>query len=587
MRKYGFLELINIESLKKMAENIYNVAGIPIGIIGVDGTIYIKTGWQDICTKYHRIHPVTCEQCFTSDQYINEHLRDGEYISYKCLNNMWDIAVPIIITGEHMATIFLGQFFYEDEAVDIEYFRNQALEFGFDEKEYLDALKKVPVYSKKKVEQIMDYYLGLVQTLAESSRRQIECEATKKELEKSQVYLNTIFNSVNDAIFLHDINGNIIDVNETVTSMFGYSRNELINMNINNIVYQSAEHKKFNMEELVNGARNINPLILEYIVKNKSNKEFWVEVNIRITMINNEERIVATVRDITERKQAEITLQNENLELEKLRTEFFANISHELRTPLNIILSSIQINEMILKNEQKTKTIDNEKIINNINIERQNCLRLQRLINNIIDLTKLDSGNFELNMINCNIVSIVEEITLSVAKYINGNNLIIIFDTEIEEKIIACDLDKIERIMLNILSNSVKFSRPGGSILVNIFDGEEYIAISIEDNGIGIPKDKLSIIFDRFRQVDKSFTRNYEGSGIGLSLAKSMVEMQGGTISAVSEYGVGTKMILKLPIRVLDYNNSKKSTELTDETINNHLERIEVEFSDICLNNIS
>lgn len=182
-------------------------------------------------------------------------------------------------------------------------------------------------------------------------------------------------------------------------------------------------------------------------------------------------------------------------------------------------------------------------------------------------------------MVNCNIISLVEEITLSVAQYININDLTLTFDTEIEEKIIACDLDKIERIILNILSNAIKFTRPGGNIFVNIYDGEEFITISVEDTGVGIAKDKLNVIFDRFRQVDKSFIKNQEGSGIGLSLVKSLVEIQGGTISVESKCGVGTKFIIKLPVKLI--NNSEDNIKLFDNNLNNHVERIKIEFSDI------
>lgn len=146
---------------------------------------------------------------------------------------------------------------------------------------------------------------------------------------------------------------------------------------------------------------------------------------------------------------------------------------------------------------------------------------------------------------------------------------------------VACDLDKIERIILNLLSNSIKFTTPGGSIFVNIFDGEEYITISIEDTGIGIPEDKLNIVFDRFRQVDKSFTRNYEGSGIGLSLVKSLVEIQGGAISVESKLGVGTKFIIRFPVKLLDNDKREDITKLVDNTINDSVQRIKIEFSDI------
>ena len=579
MGKFSFSELVNIDSLKKMAESLYVAAGIPIGIIDVDGTIIVAMGWQEICTKYHRAHPATCKRCLISNKYICEHLSDGGYMSYKCLNNMWDIAVPIVISGEHVATIFFGQFFYEDEVIDIEYFRAQAKEFGFNEKEYLDALSRVPIYSKKKVEHIMEYYSSLVKTLAVSGLRQLEYKNSQNELKKSKKYLNTIYNAVNDAIFIHDIYGNIMDVNETATTMFGYTNTELVSMNVYDIVTKNSDGTEFDFEILVKRARNNETLILEYVVKNKSNKEFWIEVNIHLAKIHEEEIIVVTARDITERKQNELALQNEVLEIDRLRTEFFANISHELRTPLNIILGTIQINGMAVKDEERP--INREKIINNLNIEKQNCFRLLRLINNLVDSTKLDSGLLEMNMVDCNIVNIVEEITLSVADYINNNDLTLIFDTDIEEKIVACDLDVIERIMLNLLSNSIKFTAAGGSIFVNIFDGEEYITISIQDTGIGIPEDKLNLIFDRFRQVDKSFTRDYEGSGIGLSLVKLLVEMQGGTISVESRYGVGTKFIIKFPVKTLENNSYYRDIKAIDNNISDFVYRMKVEFSDI------
>jgi len=579
MGKVNFSELINVSALKRMAENLYEVAGVPMSIVDVDGTMDIGIGWQDICTKFHRTNPVTCKRCLISDQYINEHLRDGGYISYKCLNNMWDFAVPIIVSGQHIATFFMGQFFYEDEEIDLEYFRSQALEFRFDEKEYIDALKKVPIFSRKKVEHIMEYYLGLVTTLAESGLRKLKYKESQNKLKKNQQYLNTIFNTVSYAIFIHDFYGNILDVNETAISMFGYSRNELLEMNVRDIACKNPMSPEFNINDLMSRLDSKNSLIVELIGKNKNKNEFCIEVNIHVTNFDEEEKIVVTVRDISGRKQAELALKSETLELEKLRTEFFANISHELRTPLNIILGVIQMEELYFRDEKKL--FDRKKIINYINIGRQNCLRLLRLINNLIDSTRLDSGHLEVKMVNYNIINLVEEITLSVAEYIDNNNLSLTFDTDVEEKIIACDLDKIERIILNLLSNAIKFTKSGGNIYVNIFDGEEYIIISIEDTGIGIPKEKLNLIFDRFRQVDKSFMRNHEGSGIGLYLVKSLVEIQGGTISVESKFGHGTKFTIKLPAKVLEKDDSEEYTKLVDNMQDNYVERIKVEFSDI------
>lgn len=579
MDNIKFSEIINISLLKKMMKNFYEATGIPIGILGLNDIIEISVGWQDICAKYHRVNEESCKRCVISNEYINGHIMDKKHIDCKCLNNMWDIAIPIIILEEHIATVFLGQFFYEGEIIDIEHFRGQAIEFGFDEKEYLTALKKVPVFSKKKIDHIIEYYSSLITMLAESGFRKLEYEKKQEELQKNKDYMNTIFNLVNDAIFIHDVYGNIIDVNKTVVDMYGYSLEELIGMSIRDIISENSPYTCDYVLDYISKGKNGDSIIIELITKNKSNEEFWMEVNIHITKIGEDDRVIATVRNITDRKQSELELQKDASEMENIRTEFFSNISHELRTPLNIILGTIQVMAMNIQDEEKP--IDRDKLINSINVERQNCFRLLRLINNLIDSTELGECDLTLNMVNYNIVNIIEEITLSVAQYISSNKINIVFDTDVEEKITACDINKIKRIMFNILSNCIKFTESNGSVFVNIVDGKEYITILIEDTGIGIPKDKLGMIFDRFRQVDKSFTRNREGSGIGLYIVKSLVEIQGGTISVESEYGVGTKFTIKYPVVLLDAASSEQKAKLVNNMINDYEETLQVEFSDI------
>ena len=211
---------------------------------------------------------------------------------------------------------------------------------------------------------------------------------------------------------------------------------------------------------------------------------------------------------------------------------------------------------------------------------KQNCYRLLRLVNNLIDITKIDAGYFHLNENNHNIVNLIEDITLSVADYVEDKGLSIIFDTDVEEKFIACDPEKIERIILNLLSNAVKFNSPSGKIMVNIEDGIENICVRIKDTGRGIPEDKLSTIFERFVQVDKSLTREHEGSGIGLSLVKSLVELHGGRISVTSKEGYGTEFIIYFKCKLVqgEVNNENLCFNIKGEC---NIERINLEFSDI------
>ncbi|CUU49100.1 alkaline phosphatase synthesis sensor protein PhoR [Clostridium beijerinckii] len=306
-----------------------------------------------------------------------------------------------------------------------------------------------------------------------------------------------------------------------------------------------------------------------------------VEIEYTNLVSDDENMSLFIIKDVSEKVKAnnfKKAMEEKSKELkeakeyDKVKTEFFANISHELRTPINIIFSALQV--MGLK-DNKINSFSTEKYTGMI---KQNCYRLLRLVNNLIDITKIDSGFFNMLIKNYDIIEIIENITLSVAQYVENRNIELIFDTEVEEKVIACDPDKIERIILNILANSVKFTPEGGQIMVNIYDRSDEIQVSVRDTGVGIPKDKLNIIFERFRQVDKTLSRNREGSGIGLSLVKSLVELHGGRIEVKSDVGKGSEFIFTLPVRTIEDNsNLVDKASLWQENV----EKIDVEFSDI------
>ncbi|MCC5910138.1 MAG: PAS domain-containing protein [Clostridiaceae bacterium] len=311
-----------------------------------------------------------------------------------------------------------------------------------------------------------------------------------------------------------------------------------------------------------------------------------VDVEMRGTsFISEGERfIINVIRDLTsetraielskEMKEEKKRLQ-EAIEYDNLKTGFFSNLSHEFKTPINLIFSTLQILELDIASYVQQDTLNIHK---RMRILKQNCNRMIRLINNLIDVTKMDSGYFQLELQNCNIVNIVEDITLSVAEYTENKNISLVFDTDVEEKIIAVDPNAVERIMLNLLSNAVKFTEGHNEIAVNLYNKSDYIVIIVKDQGVGIPEDKLQIIFDRFRQVDKSLTRKHEGSGIGLSLVYTLVHLHKGEIEVKSQYGKGSEFIITLPSKALE--NDKKMTDVM-EPQNQYIEKIHVEFSDI------
>ena len=240
--------------------------------------------------------------------------------------------------------------------------------------------------------------------------------------------------------------------------------------------------------------------------------------------VNGEiEEILILIIDVTPEIKSNIVMEKAL----KSQGEFLVNISHELKTPLNVIFATAQLFNMYCNSGSLDEKKDS--IIKYIESIKQNSYRLSKIINNIVDLSKIEAGFFKLNLSNNNIVEVVEEIVMSVTNFTESKGLNIIFDTDIEEKIIACDPEKIERIVLNLISNAIKFSDEGDEIFVDIKDKNEFVEISVRDNGIGIEEKNLDMIFDRFKQVDKSLSRNAEGTGIGLSLVKSIVELHGGT----------------------------------------------------------
>lgn len=692
---YQLSDLISIPQLQKLLDSFYAATGIATGIVSINGDILTSTAWRDICTKFHRANPKSNIRCIESDKQAFESFARGEkIISYKCKNGLIDIGTPIIIEDKFLAIICVGQILFEEP--DIEYFKKQAEEFSFNEKEYLEALRKVPVVKEEEYIKILQFLKYLSEMIGEMGLRQLKLLQAQKKLEISERRYKLALHGSNDGIWDINFLDNTVYFSQRFIEILGYSNDELKSLvNYLDKIIHIDDLSSF-LTEYYNHLNNKSDhFIKEVRVKTKWGHDKWVLVRgAAIWHDNIPIRIAGSLTDLSNQKSAEASLKSEqvfskaiidyanvllcvfnsNGELtqfsryaqelwgysekevlshawmntlclgddgkkmlsfmlsigakdtlpqlestlifkdnslhtilwnsklvtnedgsikniicsglditerknaERRLTEFFANISHELRTPLNIIFSSLQlIDRCSVGNSNSVNSCICKKYTKGM---QQNCYRLLRLVNNLIDITKIDTGYLELNMDRCNIVSLVEDITLSVAEYIESKNISLIFDTNIEEKIIYCDRDKIERIVLNLLSNATKFTNSGGFILVTLQDKGSNTIISIKDTGIGIEKSKLEIIFERFKQVNKSFTRDHEGSGIGLSLVKHLVEMHKGSIKVISKYGKGSEFIIELPDNLNFEDNCNKIEKLyTNE--HSKVESINIEFSDI------
>ncbi|GFO66370.1 PocR ligand-binding domain-containing protein [Geomonas paludis] len=165
----GALELsdiIDTEMLQTMMEDFYRITGMLGAVLDVSGKVLVAVGWQDICTKFHRVHPDACKNCLESDTVLTKGVAVGTHKLYRCKNNMWDMVTPIEVGGKHVGNVFIGQFFYEDDPPDVELFREQARRYGFDEKEYLAALERVPRFTRETAEAGMKFYAELTKVIS-------------------------------------------------------------------------------------------------------------------------------------------------------------------------------------------------------------------------------------------------------------------------------------------------------------------------------------------------------------------------------------------------------------------------------------
>ena len=233
------------------------------------------------------------------------------------------------------------------------------------------------------------------------------------------------------------------------------------------------------------------------------------------------------------------------LSLEQNKNNYFVNLSHELRTPLNVLSS---INQLIKEFTKKDNFITPEKLSYYMGIMDRNCSRLLSLINNLIDHTKIENNSYIINKKDEDIVYLVEETVLDMKDYIEEKGLELIFDTDVEEKVIRCDKVDIERCIINLVGNAVKFTPEGGLIKVLLQDLDDKVKIIVKDNGIGISEENQKIIFDRFNQVVDESSEQKGGSGLGLTITKQLITLHNGEIYVESEVGVGSEFIIILPV---------------------------------------
>lgn len=443
------------------------------------------------------------------------------------------------------------------------------------------------------VSYILGYYVDIVKDIDKKKEEKLnklssKLEERNKQREEMKVILfnneicyDMLFENSLNALIIHR-KGKVIYANQSALKLLGYDDS----CNLDNIDFYE-HYSKEAQEEIKNKYLNI---VNKNLIKDVEEENIFdcngIKIPVRNTssffVYKKEATILTFLIDITSEKTLEnlesdieenIKVLNKTKEFNLLIRNFFTNMSHELKTPINVIYSGVQMITMDLQLPNENKILRSKAYLKTM---KKNCLRIIRLINNFLDTTKLESGSIKLSKRNSDIVYTIENIVQSVASYLKDKNINIIFDTDVEEKIMSYDEEVIERILLNLLSNSIKFSNDRKDIYVTVMDKNDRIIIKVRDDGEGIPESKLDIIFERFGQANSSLSRECEGTGIGLYLVKSFVELHGGTIEILSEEGFGCEAIIELPAQLVE--DKDYTIKVIGET---NEQKIEREFSDI------
>jgi PAS domain S-box-containing protein len=602
-----------------------------------------------------------------------------------CLSGgLWDAGASITVGGYHIANWLIGQ--VRNEELNEKRMVDYADEIGANRAEFMEALKAVPIMSVEQFNKVSKMLFAFANELSEKAYKnlllKLEMAEREKAIEKlidNEEKYRMFIDLAADAFFQGDSIGNFIEVNHSALELTGYSREELLNMNIkelflaenlseNRLRYDilskgekiTAEREvirkdgrkifvEMNSRKMPNGTYqsffrditerkqsqealriseekfrlafktspesiNINRLsdgmyldinegftaITGYTVDDVIGKTS-LEINIwenpqdraklvaglkengrvdnleakfrmkdgtiinglmsaSLINLNNETHIISITKDITERKRAEealIIAKEKAEESDRLKTAFLANMSHEIRTPMNGILG--------FANLLKGKNLSYDNRDKYITIIERSGVRMLNIINDIIDISKIEAGQMEVSMSATNINEKIEEIYSSFLPEATENKIGLSFRNTLPQKdaLIITDKIKVDAILTNLLKNALKFTSVGEiKFGYNINKGKEQTEIEfyVKDTGTGIPKEQHEVIFERFRQGSESLTRNYEGAGLGLSIAKAYVEILGGKIRVESEPAKGATFYFTIPY----------ITELREKSIENN-----------------
>jgi len=544
-------ETIDVQALQSIMDDFYALTNIGIGVLDLEGKILVRTGWQDICMDFHRIHPETCRHCLESDTILTRGVDPGTFRTYRCKNHMWDMVTPITLGDQHVGNLFLGQFFFEDDEIDRDFYRAQARRYGFDEAQYLAALDRVPRWSHAKVDTVMRFYAKFAQLISSLSYSNQQLAHTLDERDQLLVSISEreamwrgYVENAPYGVFVIDEQGRYLQVNPAASRISGYSEAELTRMSIRDMIPPAQmEIGMAHFRRLLEHQESYGEAPF---VHRSGEIRTWHIAAVQLSP----HRFLGFVEDVTDRKLQEAEhakLQRQLQQAMKMESigRLAGGVAHDFNNMLSVILGHA---DLALDHLEPGQPLHDDlaeikkAAQRSANLTRQLLAfaRKQTVSPEVLDLNKVVSG------------------MLKMLRRLIGEDIKLVWEPGSDIWPVRIDASQVDQILANLAVNARDAIDDVGRLVIetaNIAVDEifrsrypyaaqgDYVMLAVSDDGCGMDRETLAQVFEPF------FTTKEVGHGTGLGLATvyGIVKQNGGFVNVYSEPGRGTTLKLYFP----------------------------------------
>jgi PAS domain S-box-containing protein len=537
--------ILDLPAIQSLMNDFYAISHIPMAVIDITGRVLAGVGWQEICTDFHRVNPESCRNCFESDIQLSKGILPGEYRLYKCKNNMWDVATPLMVGEHHLGNIFSGQFFFDDEQPDRELFRAQARTYGFDEQKYMAALEAVPHLSRQIVQTGMVFMTKLAHLLSAMSysnielgrsiteRKQTESALSESEerLRRSEERLRAATTAAGIGVWHWRPGTSYVEVTANWRNLFGVAPDLPVTFEtwsgslhpedreraINELNIASDEHREFNTE---------------YRIVRPDGTIRWV-VDRGGARYDENGRAVSMAGvnvDITQQKLAQQAL----IRSEKLASvgRMAATVAHEINNPLEAVTNCIYL----AKSSAELPYLTRE----NLDLAEQELQRVAHITSQTLGFYRENTKRAVVD-----VDKLVREVSELYGPKLRQKELRLEVEHRGDTEIVAVS-GEIRQVISNLLTNAVDASSSQQKVHIRssrvTLNGTTCIRLTVADTGVGIPRSDFTRLFDPFFT-----TKEAVGTGLGLWVSNEIVVKHGGYIRVRSIEGKGSVFSVFLP----------------------------------------